>query len=271
MSRRLLRTVVTVTAVALAFSLSGCGGQPVSDGSAAPSGSSGTGEGGELRGRSFTSVSATERGEPRTLAVGTTVVLRFTDDGRLIATAGCNTMSGPVALTGGKLAVEELAVTDKGCEPALHRQDEWLTDLLLAEPSWRLDGANLVLASPDTGIVLAPEAAVPLAGTRWTVNGLVTGSTASSVPGGVTATLVFRDGTVTVSTGCNTGSARYRENGSMLAFEALVLTRKACGPDETAVERAVVAVLDGAVSHQIDLVTLTLLNARGDGLNLRST
>lgn len=269
MSHHLLRTVVTVTAVALAFSLSGCGRQPVPGGLTAPSGSSGAGEGGEPRGRSFASVSATERGEPRALVAGTAVVLRFADDGRLNATAGCNTMSGAVALTGGKLAVEELAITDKGCEPALHRQDEWLTDLLLAKPSWRLD-ANLVLASPDAEIVLAPEVAALLAGPRWTVDGLVTGSTASSVPGGVTATLVFRDGTVTVSTGCNTGSARYREDGAMLAFEPLVLTKKACGPDETAVEQAVVAVLDGAVSHRIELVTLTLLNARGDGLNLRS-
>jgi heat shock protein HslJ len=269
MSRQLPRTVVT--AVALAVSLSGCGRQPVPGGFAAPSGSSGAGEGGEPRGRSFASVSATERGEPRALVAGTTVVLRFADDGRLNATAGCNTMSGAVTLTGGKVAVAELAITDKGCEPALHRQDEWLTDLLLAKPSWRLDGANLVLASPDAEIVLAPEVAAPLAGPQWTVDGLVTGSTASSVPGGVTATLVFRDGTVTVSTGCNTGSARYRENGAMLALEPLVLTKKACGPDETAVERAVVAVLDGAVSHRIDLVTLTLLNARGDGLNLRST
>lgn len=271
MSHRLFRAVTTVIAIALAVSLSGCGKRPPSDASGVRSGSSGAGDGAELRGRSFTSVAVTEQGRPRALVGGTTVVLKFTDDGRLLAGAGCNTMSAPVTLTGAKLAVDDLATTELGCDPARHQQDEWLAGLLQGTPSWRLDGANLVLTSPDTEIVLASESAVPLIGTRWTVDALVTGETAASVPRGVTATLVFEDGTVTISTGCNTGSSHYRMSGSTLGFEAPVLTKRACGPEATEVEQAVVAVLNGDVSYRIDSAALALTNAAGRGLHLRST
>lgn len=228
------------------------------------------GSGGDLRGKVFVSASVTEQGKPRALAEGTKVELRFTDDGRLIANAGCNMMQGPVSLDGGKLAVPDLSVTAMGCpRPELHDQDQWLGKLLGATPTWKLDGENLTIAGSGTEILLAPEAPATLEGGKWTVDTLVAADAASSVPGGVPASLTFAGGKVEIVTGCNTGSANYKVDGRTITFESLVHTDKACGQDETLVEKSVLAALDGKATYKIDRSSLSLTNAKGDGIGLK--
>lgn len=43
-----------------------------------------------------------------------------------------------------------------------------------------------------------------------------------------------------------------------------------CDPDETAVEEAIVAALDGTVAYDIEAAGLTLTNQGGRGLTLRA-
>ena len=258
MSNRLLLTGAGL--VVLLLAATGCGDRPAGAG----------GGGGELRGKVFVSTSVTEQGKPRALVDGTSVELRFTDDGRLIANAGCNMMQGPVSLDDGKLSVGDLSVTAMGCpKPELHTQDDWLSKLLSATPSWQLKDSNLVLTGSDAEIVLAPEAPARLEGGEWKVDTLVSADAASSVPGAVPATLTFAGGKVEVFTGCNTGSASYRVDGQTITFEQLVHTDKACGPDETMVEKAVLAALTGQVTYRIDRSSLSLTNTKGDGVQLK--
>ena len=227
-----------------------------------------------LRGKVYVSSSVTEQGKPRALVEGTKVDLRFTDDDRLIANAGCNMMQGPVSLDGGKLSVADISGTAMGCpNPELHQQDQWLTKLLDAKPSWKLDGANLVITGADTEIVLAPEAPATLEGT-WLVDGLVTGDAVSSVPGNVKATFVFKDGAMSVDDDCNYQGGPvgtpYEVDGQKITFKPGVSTAIACAPDVVTVERAIGATLDkGEFSYQIDRNTLTLTNASGAGLKLK--
>jgi heat shock protein HslJ len=117
--------------------------------------------------RVFTSTSVTEHGKPRALVEGTKVELQFTEDGRLLAHAGCNQMQGPVSWDGGRLTVTALSTTLMAClTPGLDEQDEWLAGLLGAAPSWRLDGTTLVLTGEDAEIVF--EAAQPEAADQRT-------------------------------------------------------------------------------------------------------
>jgi heat shock protein HslJ len=256
MSNRILLTALVVSLLAVA---PGCGDRPA-----------GGGEGKDLRGKVFVSTSVTEQGKPRALVEGTSIELNFTDDGRLIARAGCNMMQGPVSLGGGKLAVSDLSSTAMGCpNPDLHKQDEWLMKLLGATPTWQMDGANLVVTGSGTEIVLGTEAPAVLEGGTWTVDSLVTGDAVSSVPGAVAATLAFMDGKVNVFTGCNSGSASYKVDGQTITFESLLHTDKACGPDETLVEKALLAALNGQVTYKIDRQKLSLTNTKGDGVQLK--
>lgn len=222
--------------------------------------------GGEALGGTFHSTSVTEHGSPRVLVDGTRVELSFTDDGRVLARAGCNHMQGPVSLKDGRIGAGELSMTAMGCpDPRLHEQDEWLSKFLGGSPSWRMDGANLVVADADTEIVLAPEVPVSLEGGKWVLDTLINGETAASVPRGVVATLAFQDGRVEVEAGCNSGSARYRTDGSSVTFEELVLTDMACGAQEDSVEKVVTEALQGRVQYEVDGQRLTLKGGSGVG------
>lgn len=244
-------------AVALLFAVTACG---------KPS----AGQGADLRGKVYVSSSVTEQGKPRTMVEGTRVELRFTDDDRLIATAGCNQMQSPVELGDGKLSVADLAMTAMACPtPELHQQDEWLSKLLGATPSWKLDGTNLVVTGANTEIVLAPEQPTTLEGT-WTVTGIVTNDAVSSGPADVKVTISFKGGNILIDTGCNMNGAEqpFELDGQKIKHKLGPTTLKSCGPVDE-VENAVRATFEnGEATYEIDRSTLSLTNASGAGLKL---
>jgi heat shock protein HslJ len=228
-----------------------------------------------LDGRTFLSTTVTEGGKPRALVGGTQVRLQFMADGRLIADAGCNSMQGAVHLDGGRLRLDELGATGVGCDKPRHEQDAWLSRILNATPSWRLDGDTLVITSDGTELVLldrkVAEPDLPLEGTKWTVDTIVDGQVASSTPAGAAASLRFDNGTVQVAAGCNSGSARYEVSGTTIRFERPAVSRRACPEDVMGLERAVLAVLDGAVEFEISSDQLRLRHSAGKGLHLRGS
>lgn len=237
--------------------------------SAAGCGNAASGAGGELRGKVYKSTNVS--GSRENLEPGTAITLRFTDDGRLLANAGCNQLQGEVSLDGGKLAVAELSETQMGCNAALHEQDRWLSEFLRGTPAWKLDGQQLTLTRGSDEIVLEAEAAASLAGGVWTIDGLVTGAAVSSVPGGAKATLEFKGNTVEYS-GCNSGSAPFKPSadGKTLNFDQpFPMTGKACEENLMTVELAVVTTLKGQVTYKLDGRSLTLTNPKGEGLQLR--
>lgn len=260
--------------VLVLLAVAGCGAPPDEPG--LPAGDPGPTEPAEsLWGNDFLLTEATVGGEPKALVAGTEVRLGFTDDGRLVANAGCNTMSGPVSLDGGTLSADGLATTEMGCDPARHAQDEWLADFLAGDPTWELTDARLTLRGGDTELVLTERSAAdpdrPLRGPVWTVDTLIDGEVASSTPAGAPpATLEFGPERVKVFGGCNGGSAGYRVEGDTITFDALVMTRKACSDEIMALESAVVAVLDGSVTYDVTSSVLTLKHPSGKGLRLRA-
>ncbi|MGH2687416.1 MAG: META domain-containing protein, partial [Actinomycetota bacterium] len=131
---RILGAVLVVGAVA-----AGCAG-----------GAGGEGGGGGLRGRTFLSESVTGDGRPLPVAAGATIRLTFHDDGRLTASAGCNSMGGPVRLDGGRLVVEGLSTTEMGCDPTRHARDEWLAAFLSGAPAWVYEEPRLELRAGGT-------------------------------------------------------------------------------------------------------------------------
>jgi heat shock protein HslJ len=221
-----------------------------------------------LKGHTFLSTEVS----PHQLVPETRVSLKFTDDGRLLADAGCNSMQGPVTVDDGTLAVDGLSTTEMGCDQPRHAQDDWLAGVLDAKPTWQLDGPRLVLSTSSARLVLEDrEVAEPdlaLVDTVWTVDTLVSGQAASSTPAGTTATLVFRDDDVEIKGGCNTGSAGYRLAGDRIQFDDAVMTRMACPPEIMKLETAVLDVVQGEVTFGIEASRLTLTHPAGKGLGL---
>lgn len=228
-----------------------------------------------LSGRTFLSQEVTEGGVPRDLVANTLLRLRFHEDDRLTASAGCNTLDARYAVDGGALVVTGGGWTSMGCDPALHDQDTWYFDFLGTGPALDLEGDELELTGGAVAIrYLDEEVATPdrdLVGPTWTVDSLIEGEMISTPPVGAgPATLVFGDdGTLDVDSGCNAGSATWSMQGSTLSFASLSLTEMACDSPAMQLEQAVEAVVGSAepVAWEIDVRRLDLRTATA-GLSL---
>jgi heat shock protein HslJ len=258
------RTIVALTvAVAWGLILSGCGEE-------APSGTQTAGGGADLDGRTFESVEV--RGH--TLTAGSTVTLTF-DAGRISASAGCNSMTSPADWDGDTLSVSgPMAMTRKACPPGPHADDAWLSDFLTSGPALRVEGGTLTLGDDTNGIMLRELEDLPLVGTRWIVDGLVSADAVSSPPADATADLTIdANGTqLRISTGCNTGSGGVTvedsgEGTGTLVVGPVATTLVACPADVASVETQMLAVLQGRVDYVIDGRQLRLTN-RSQGLTL---
>lgn len=228
-------------------------------------------------GRDFLSTAVTEKGQSRPLVGETRIRLSFTDDGRLVANAGCNTMSGQAEVRDGTLVVADLATTEMGCDPDRHAQDEWLAGFLTSRPKLARSGSELTLSSDSTEIRLQDrEVADPdraLRGTRWVVDTVIDGDAASSVPEGADAHIILgEENGFGGSTGCNQmgGTAVVDEGAGTVAFSDVVATKMACEEDRMALETAVLSVLDGEVTYKIKADRITLSHPSGKGLGLRA-
>lgn len=262
---RALRSGALLLAAALLAAACSSGASPSGSGSDSPGPATPAGP------RTFLSVAATGV----ELVPGTRV--RITLDGdRLGADAGCNSMSGRFVLVGGLLAFPDgLATTEMGCDAPRHAQDAWLASFLEGA-ALALAGDTLVLEQGGVRLTLSDREVVepdrPLEGTRWVLDTILVGDTASSVPAGVEAWLRMEGGTMTLHTGCNQGGGRYRDAGGMLVLDELVLTEMACPGNAGAVEAAVTAVVGAfpEVGWSIDADRLTL-TAGGRGLGFRAS
>lgn len=257
------RSVRLLAAAGIALLTAACAGgssptpssPPASSGSPPPAG---------LDGRTFLSTQVLVDGRERLLVPGTRIRIDFRD-GRIGVAAGCNRLGGDYRIDGDVLRIANAAVTEMGCDPERHAQDEWLFDFLGQGPTVALAGDVLTLSLGTTTITLLDrEVAEPdlaLVGTDWVLSSILTGGTASSVPAGVVARLRFgADGQVEVETGCNSGGGPYRVDGDRLVFGDLILTKRACIGPAGEVEAAVLTILGAKeVVFGIDGPTLRLV------------
>jgi heat shock protein HslJ len=220
-----------------------------------------------LDGRTFLSTGVTGH----SLVPGSTVRLRF-EPGSIGAGAGCNQLSGPYTIVDGRLTLGQVAMTAMGCEQPLMDQDAWLV-AFLGGAKVSLAADTLTLANGDVTMTLTDRKVAdpdrPLEGTRWVVDGIVTGDAVSSVPVGVTAALTIADGKVALEAGCNVGGGSVTVKPATMTVGPLMLTKKACEPGPSMVESAVLEVLSGVAGYSIEADVLTLTNGR-NGLTLRA-
>lgn len=97
-------------------------------------------------------------GAPSAVVQGSSVALTF-DGTSLRATTGCNALTGSVRVVESTLVVDDLGVTDMGCEPALMRQQEWVGEMLQARPRLELSGPTLSMLWDDHWLGLSSEPA----------------------------------------------------------------------------------------------------------------
>ena len=126
------------------------------------------------------------------------------------------------------------------------------------------DVLTLTNGANGLGLRAAPEGGITpegLEGTPWLLDSIVTGSTTTAVASGVRRpTLQLDAGTMTVDTGCNTGSGSYTVAGDQITFGPLAMTLIACEGVTNDVEQAQLAVLTGTATAAVTDGVLTLTN-----------
>lgn len=279
-----LRLLAVGLLAALALSACGDDDEPVAtDGGSEPRGAA--------LAAAYLSVDVTEGGEPRPLVAGTQIQLSF-DEGQVGAALGCNSMGGTYHLDGDVLVIDEgLSMTEMGCDPERHAQDEWFAGVLSSPPALAVEGDTLTITAGDTVVTFQDrEVADPdreLVGTRWEIDGFVEGTgpeaTAMSMAVDEPGVLELReDGLVVGSDGCNgfgyatgddgqvTDGLRHDPDDDRVTFTgALVSEMQACDDLTEYVERAR-AVLSGTVTWAIEADRLTLVAGDGRGVTYRA-
>jgi heat shock protein HslJ len=249
------RTAIALLTLA-GLSFAACGSDDDSSGGA-DSGSAPTVE--DLSGRGFVSTEVTGYD----LVEGTEITMNFLDDA-VSVNAGCNTMSGGFEITDGTFVAGQFAMTMMACDDPLMAQDTWLAEFLASSPSISLDGSTLSFSGDEATITLDEIEPAALVGNTWMVTGTVANEAVSSVPMDSTASITIADdGTVSVDTGCNTGSGSVEVGDDTLTFGPIAITKMACPPEQTALETSVLAVLQGEVAYEIDGSNMSLRS--GDG------
>jgi heat shock protein HslJ len=246
--------MIALAAAGLLLALTACGNE--SEAGASPTG------------KSYLSTAVTEDGKPKQLAPNTRVRLQFTDDGRLVADVGCNSMQSKVSTSGGKLTLKgELVSTAMGCPGLQQGQDAWLSKILSSKPTWKLDGSKLDVTAGSTTISLVDrETAQPdvaLDGTRWTLDSVVSGDSVGHIAGSEKAWLTLNGERVTGSTGCNDFQGMVARSPGKLTFGELATTRRACTGGAATIENTLLNGLTGEVTYQVDTSTLKLRKPTG--------
>ncbi len=221
----------------------------------------------DLAGRVFIVTGATGHD----LVANTQITLTF-NPGRIGISAGCNQMGGGYTIEDGKLVIGPMMMTEMACEEPLMAQDTWISTFLPGA-AITLDG-NILTLSKDGITLTATDKKVampdrPLEGTIWIVQGLVSNQAVSSMPAGVTASLLFADGKVAVDTGCNKGNGAAEIAETVIVFGPIATTKMGCEGPAGEVEQQVLAALAGDVAWTIDADALQLRGAAG-GLDLRA-
>lgn len=258
---------IPVTALAI-LALAACGTE-----SGSGSGAGGDGDGSVTTDLPLTGVhwsvdSVTVDGKKSAAPDGAHV--EITSKGRAQGNYGCNHFGADVKVDGDTITVSPGEMTEMGCAKDIQGFENALRTAFSGKLKAKIADEKLTLTTEKgDSIALTSERPAPLVGTKWTVNSLLSGETASSLPPGTekNAYLTFgKDGSVRGGLGCNTFTSTAKISGSTITFDRLATTRRMCAGTAMTLENHLRGVLDGKVTYKLQHRGLTLTAADGKGL-----
>lgn len=194
------------------------------------------------------------------------VTVRF-HAGRTHGFSGCNQFMGSYTLEGETLVLGTLGGTMMACpEPAMSVEEAFLRSF---SGALGVAGAGdaLILTPVGGGAPLRFEREAPLSleGRQWEVTGYNNGRQAVVSPQtGTRLTLMFQDGQVSGSSGCNRFHGSFTAAENRLTIHPLATTRKACDEAVMVQEQAFLAALESATTWDIVRGMLDVHRADGE-------
>ncbi|MFG2640826.1 META domain-containing protein [Streptomyces sp. NPDC048370] len=198
-------------------------------------------------------------------------------NGQASGNSGCNGFGAEVAVQGDTVTVKQGQGTEMACPGERGAFEAVLQKAFTGSLKARLDGDRLTLTSPDGKNVLAltSEPPAPLDGTTWTVDSLLSGRTATSLPQGSEGKATFvidKDGKVRGNLGCNRFTATAKVTPTTLTVTGPVATtRMICSSAQMQLETKLYELLDGPLSYKLGHRSLTLTGADGEGFAAKTT
>ena len=179
----------------------------------------------------------------------------------------CNSYGGPFTIDGDAVTIGPLAATLVGCEQALMDAQDDFTQALEAVDRLDLPDGRLVLSGPDdVHLAFDPLDRWEALLGSWSVVNLATADAVTGPIDGTDPTLEFADdGTLSVDTGCNTGSGGWELDGDRITIGPLATTQRACDAPEGVMQQEadLTAALEASARMSIAGDTLTLLREDG--------
>lgn len=200
---------------------------------------------------------------------GTTVSLNFRDNNSFGMSAGCNSLSGTYSIENDVMSITSDGMTERGCDTALHEQDDWLFAFLVSSPAVDLNDDYLTLSNAEAELIfLDSEVATPdldLIGPTWIVDTFINGDSMDAFNLEANPTVTFgQDGSFSAFSGCNDMGGTFSTSGSEITFANVVSTDMECF-DSTIQEVEMLmfsALSDGVSSYEVNASRLTI--ERGD-------
>jgi len=202
--------------------------------------------------------------------LGSTTLTAEFSSGVVGGSAGCNSYSGSYKEDGSGLTIAEVAVTEMYCldpEGVMGQERDFLAALTsVANYRRSADGLELLDATGEVVLAFAQPAPMPevtLEETEWSLTTFVDGETAASLTTGTAITLVFAEGRVAGSAGCNEYSGPYTLEQGALRIGAIGLTKMACTEPAGVMEQEAdyINALQEVTSLELDANQLTLRTA----------
>lgn len=197
---------------------------------------------------------------------GYAVTVSF-EAGRVHGFAGCNQFMGSYTLDGERLVLGVLGGTMMSCpEPAMSVEDRFLKSFS-GTLNVAVAGNAMSLTPASGGEALQFERAPPprLEGVQWEVTGYNNGRQAVVSPKvGTRLSLVFQDGRVSGSSGCNRFQGPFTLEGGVLQIGPLATTRMACDEAVMTQEQEFLRALESAAKWDIVRGMLDVHRADGE-------
>lgn len=234
-------------------------------------GSTEPGAGGSLTGVTWQLTGGTVDGAPLDPIASAPATLTFDREGRVGGVAACNQYGGAVTVDGSDVSFPQgFDQTEMACLDAGVMELESAFLGALARVNGLTAGADtLVMTGPGVELRFEPQPPEPdaaLIGTRWEMETLVAGETASTPV--VPASIEFlADGTVTGHGGCNGFGGSY-DAGT--GFGQMVSTLMACEEPIMDQEQFILQVLSPEATVSIEGQVLTIADLSGNALVFRT-
>jgi heat shock protein HslJ len=201
--------------------------------------------------------------------VGATLLL---EDGEAAGRSFCNHYTATYASDGEALTFDGIGGTEMGCDPDVMAAESAYLRALGAVQQATVDGEGLLLSGDGVELRFVPVAPVPdspLEGTRWVLDTLIDGETASTTLGERAVLQLDPDRTVTASTGCRSVTGTWLLEDDALVIDDLLAGAQPCPPDVATQDGHVVAVLESGPQVEIEADRLTLTGSDGRGMSYR--